>query len=181
MKFQILQSRHQSRYGDSSTALSLMAYQFADVANALAGARIRRGTISAGYSQVIPSQPIAKNLRTVDWGRPARFSELSLNSRIRQTHVLKTKSITAAAIPRPLFSGTEVKPANRAIEADMPIAPNSMRDLLPNLSMVKMAIHEAMKYSVPLQAARSRERLLSSPILNACSLHSATTYRVYGK
>lgn len=32
------------------------------VANALVGARIRKGTISAGYSQVIPSQPIAKKV-----------------------------------------------------------------------------------------------------------------------
>jgi len=36
--------------------------QFAEVARALAGARIRRGTISAGYSQVMPSQPTAKNV-----------------------------------------------------------------------------------------------------------------------
>lgn len=35
--------------------------QFADVAIALAGARIFRGVISAGYSQVIPSHPTAKN------------------------------------------------------------------------------------------------------------------------
>jgi hypothetical protein len=34
--------------------------QFADVAIALAGARIFRGVISAGYSQVIPSHPTAK-------------------------------------------------------------------------------------------------------------------------
>lgn len=32
------------------------------VANALVGARIRKGTISAGYNQVMPSQPIAKNV-----------------------------------------------------------------------------------------------------------------------
>lgn len=50
--------------------------QLADVATAFAGARIRRGTISAGYSQVIPSQPMAKK-------------------------VLKTNNITAAAMPVP--------------------------------------------------------------------------------
>lgn len=36
--------------------------QLAEVDNAFAGARIRKGTISAGYSQVIPSHPIAKNV-----------------------------------------------------------------------------------------------------------------------
>ena len=36
--------------------------QLADVDNAFAGARIRNGTISAGYNQVIPSHPIAKKV-----------------------------------------------------------------------------------------------------------------------
>lgn len=36
--------------------------QLAEVDNAFAGARIRKGTISAGYSQVIPSHPIAKKV-----------------------------------------------------------------------------------------------------------------------
>ena len=36
--------------------------QLADVDNAFAGARMRKGTISAGYNQVIPSHPIAKNV-----------------------------------------------------------------------------------------------------------------------
>lgn len=51
--------------------------QLADVDNAFAGARIRSGTISAGYSQVIPSHPIAKK-------------------------VLKMKRKRAATIPVPL-------------------------------------------------------------------------------
>lgn len=37
-------------------------YQLAEVDSALVGARIRSGTISAGYNQVIPSQPMAKNV-----------------------------------------------------------------------------------------------------------------------
>lgn len=36
--------------------------QFALVLNAFAEARILRGTISAGYNHVMPSQPIAKKL-----------------------------------------------------------------------------------------------------------------------
>lgn len=36
--------------------------QFPLVDRAVVGARIRRGTISAGYSQVIPNQPIPKNV-----------------------------------------------------------------------------------------------------------------------
>jgi hypothetical protein len=36
--------------------------QLDEVERALAGARIFKGTISAGYSQVMPSQPIAKKV-----------------------------------------------------------------------------------------------------------------------
>lgn len=36
--------------------------QFALVLSAFAGARILRGTISAGYNHVMPSQPIAKKV-----------------------------------------------------------------------------------------------------------------------
>lgn len=45
--------------------------QLADVDNAFAGARIRRGTISAGYSQVIPSHPIAKKVLKIKRKRAA--------------------------------------------------------------------------------------------------------------
>ena len=55
------------------TTIKLNA-QFALVLSPLAGALIFNGTISAGYSQVMPSQPTAKN-------------------------VLKTKSMTAEMIP----------------------------------------------------------------------------------
>ena len=41
------------------TTMKLNA-QFADVDKAFAGALIRRGTISAGYSHVIPNHPTAK-------------------------------------------------------------------------------------------------------------------------
>lgn len=45
------------------------------VDNALQGARIRKGTISAGYSHVIPSQPKAKNVlktnKNTAWAAPA--------------------------------------------------------------------------------------------------------------
>lgn len=46
------------------TTMKLKA-QLALVDKALLGARIRRGTISAGYSHVIPSQPMAKKLETL--------------------------------------------------------------------------------------------------------------------
>lgn len=36
--------------------------QLAEVESALAGARILSGTISAGYSQLMPSQPTAKKV-----------------------------------------------------------------------------------------------------------------------
>ena len=101
--------------------------QLADVDKAFAGALILRGTISAGYSHVIPSQPIAKN-------------------------VLNTKRNTAAHIP-PLALLKLVATARTTIERDMPAAPKTMRLLRPNLSIVNTAIHEAAKYSVPLAAA----------------------------
>ena len=95
--------------------------QLADVDNAFAGARMRKGTISAGYSQVIPSQPIAKK-------------------------VLKTNRKSAATMPVPLpvylfcmmFSWCAPSPsvqsyvqtmiARIAIENAIPAAPNSMLD-----------------------------------------------------
>jgi hypothetical protein len=59
----------------------------------------------------------------------------------------------------------EVVPARIAIDAAMPTDPNSISCLRPNFSMVKTAIQLAAKYSVPLAAARSRERVGSRPIL----------------
>ena len=71
------------------------------VDSALVGARIRRGTISAGYNQVIPSQPIAKN-------------------------VLKTKRKTACPTPARVSckgpSNRHMQPARIAMETDWPAA-----------------------------------------------------------
>ena len=112
------------------TTIKLNA-QFADVLTAFAGARMRSGTISAGYSHVIPSQPMAKK-------------------------VLKIKRKAAAMMPGavpPILVIT----ARMIIEADMPAAPKSMSLRLPTFSMMNTAIQDARKYSVPLQAARMRE------------------------
>ena len=46
-----------------------------------------------------------------------------------------------------------------------PAAPNSMSFLLPNFSIVKIAMKEAKKYSVPFSAARRRLRKPERPIL----------------
>jgi hypothetical protein len=56
-----------------------------------------------------------------------------------------------------------------------PVAPNNINFRRPNFSMVKMAMNEARKYSVPLQAARSRERKGDRPMLfwNTVALHSS--------
>jgi hypothetical protein len=105
--------------------------QFDEVDRALAGARIRSGVISAGYSQVIPSQPTAKN-------------------------ELKTKRSTMPAI----WFGLAVEaptPASAAMVAACPAAPKSISFRRPTLSTKKTAGHEAMKYSVPLRAARRRD------------------------
>ena len=55
----VFQPMEEKETGVIMTTMKLKA-QFADVLRAFAGARIRRGTISAGYSQVMPSQPTAK-------------------------------------------------------------------------------------------------------------------------
>lgn len=50
--------------------------QFALVLNAFAGARILKGTISAGYSHVMPSQPIAKKVLKRKRKRAATIPEV---------------------------------------------------------------------------------------------------------
>jgi len=113
-----------------------------------------------GYSQVIPSQPTAKN-------------------------ELKTKRKTAAAIPEALLTW-DVVAASTTIESckgygvsvecpklnnrkvvltDCPIAPNIINFRRPNFSIVKMAIQLATKYSVPLSAASSLLVKLPRPML----------------
>ena len=133
----VLYLMDENETGVIMTTMKLKA-QLADVDNALAGALIRRGTISAGYSHVIPNHPIAKN-------------------------VLKTKRNTAAQTP-PLALLKLVATARTTMEADMPIAPKIMRLLRPNLSIVNTAIHEAAKYSVPFAAAIMVDRVWLRPI-----------------
>lgn len=99
------------------TTMKLKA-QLAVVAMAFAGARIESGVTSAGYSQVIPSQPTAKK-------------------------ELKTNNITVAMRAHALLLTLLMVPAMMAMVALMPIAPNSINLRRPNLSMVKMAIQEA--------------------------------------
>lgn len=77
---------------------------------------------------------------------------------------LKMKRKAAAAIPV-LVPTTEVVPASIAIDAACPAAPNSIKRRRPNFSMVKIAIQDAMKYSVPLQAASSRLIKPDKPML----------------
>jgi len=63
--------------------------QFAEVDKAFAGARIRKGTISAGYSHVMPSQPTAKKVlkmkrksaATIPGPLPPRLSYCSISKR----------------------------------------------------------------------------------------------------
>lgn len=106
--------------------------QFAEVANALAGARMRKGTTSAGYSQVMPSQPTAKK-------------------------VLKRKRNKAATMPGPLPPSLSCGGVRRAqveglglghtmiasmtIEKDWPAAPNSM---LPVVSGSQQPISKSL-------------------------------------
>ena len=119
---------------DTGVIITTMKFQIQLplVETALAGALILKGTISAGYSQVMPSHPIAKK-------------------------VLNRNKNTVDAIPDLLVPMLSVI-ARMIIHPDMPVAPNIMSARRPKRSMVKTAIQEAAKYSVPLQAAMSRER-----------------------
>jgi hypothetical protein len=112
--------------------------QFTEVPSALAGAWILDGTISAGYNQVIPSHPIAKNVLNMD---------------------KKAAVVTPVAVPLAL-----VVPARTAIETAMPAAPNSINGRRPNFSMVNTAIHDAREYLVPLAAVRMRDMKASRPM-----------------
>lgn len=58
----------------------------------------------------------------------------------------------------------DVAPARTAIDIDIPAAPKIIKERRPNFSMVKMAIHEAIQYSVPLQADNNRLRNGDKPI-----------------
>ena len=69
------------------------------VDKAFAGPRIRRPTISAGYSQVIPSQPMAKN-------------------------ELKTKSRTQDTICAALLSFNDPRMASKIMVMHWPVAPS---------------------------------------------------------
>lgn len=123
--------------GSSGRTLKI---QLAVVDMAFAGARIDSGVTSAGYSHVMPSQPTAKN-------------------------ELKTKRNTAAAMPALLLTSEYLLvAASTTIEPDMPTAPKSISLRRPNFSMVKMAIQEAMKYSVPFNAASRRLKKLDRPM-----------------
>jgi hypothetical protein len=117
-----------------------LTIQFAVVLIAFAGALILSGVISAGYNHVIPNHPIAKKL-------------------------LNTNRKTVASSPKLALSMLLKAPARMAMEADMPAAPNIMRERRPNFSIVKMAIQDAIQYSVPLQAERRRDRKGERPML----------------
>jgi hypothetical protein len=116
--------------------------QLADVLKPLAGARMRRGTISAGYSQVMPSQPMAKK-------------------------VLKTKRKTTPAIWKAGWS-REFTPVRMAMVAAWPAAPKSMSFRRPTRSTSQMGGIDARKYSVPLRAASRRARKEDMPSWWTC-------------
>src|ERR1700712_2838102 len=82
--------------------------QLEDVDKALAGARIFSGTISAGYSQVIPSQPMAKNV---------------LNT--KRNTVCATPALTPVGVCLWLDEMLSAI-ARTAIEIDIPTAPKSI-------------------------------------------------------
>lgn len=79
---------------------------------------------------------------------------------------MKMNRNTAATIPGPV-PPTDVTAARTTIDRDIPTAPINIKGRRPTFSMVKTAIQDAKKYSVPLQAAKIRERKPDRPI--SCS------------
>ena len=74
------------------TIMKLKA-QFALVYRALAGARICRGTISAGWSQVMTSHPTAKNVLNMK-----RKAATTIRGAVPPTLVMTTRMIMEASM-----------------------------------------------------------------------------------
>lgn len=62
--------------------------QFALVLRAFAGARILKGTISAGYNHVMPSQPIAKKVLKRKRKRAATMPEVVVSSLVMIVRII---------------------------------------------------------------------------------------------
>lgn len=62
--------------------------QFALVLSAFAGARILRGTISAGYNHVMPSQPIAKKVLKRKRKRAATIPDDLVSSLVMMVRII---------------------------------------------------------------------------------------------
>ena len=132
--------------------------QFADVDNAFAGARIRSGTISAGYNQVIPSQPIAKKVlkmkrksaATMPVPFPVYLSYIALSQSFFATlhGVLDAYHDRQYCHRESHACGAEqhARSESAGLHEGQGIGTDSWRR--PNFSIVKTAIHEAAKYSV---------------------------------
>ena len=75
------------------------------------------------------------------------------------------RRLLTAASPMLALPIELVVPARTAILMDMPAAPKIINGRRPNFSTVKIAIHDAIQYSVPLQADSSRLRKGDRPIL----------------
>lgn len=115
--------------------------QLAEVESAFAGARIRSGTISAGYNHVIPSQPTAKKELKRKRKRAATMPEPLVPSFVMMVRIIYRRRIRAYKDKKKCVK------SRQTIENDMPVAPNIISCRLPNFSMVKTAIQEARKYS----------------------------------
>jgi hypothetical protein len=72
----------------------------------------------------------------------------------------------AATMPGPVPPILVITASNTILRL-IPTAPKSIRVRRPNLSMVKTAIQDAAKYSVPFPAAKSRDFKLESPICSS--------------
>jgi hypothetical protein len=111
--------------------------------------------------QVIPSQPIAKKELNTNKNTAAAIPVPVLT-----WEVVPARTASKLVGLSPMFGiGTKIRKYAPAMDMACPAAPNNMRPRRPNFSIVKMATHEAMKYSVPLSAASSRLRNPLNPML----------------
>ncbi len=117
--------------------------QFPDVDSAFAGARIRRGTISAGYNQVMPSHPTAKKELNRKRKRAAMIPEFLVDIFVMMVRIIYTIGLISCK----KAAARVVRRGGGTMQNDMPAEPNSISCRRPNFSMVKTAIQDAMKYS----------------------------------
>lgn len=132
--------------------------QFALVEKALAGARIRKGTISAGYN--LSDRSMFPLVHAIAFDLPCHseppYSKERIENKEEQccdnTRTLSTEFGHDLYKGQRNDKGLQLSPlihtASIAMLKLIPAAPKSISERRPNFSMVNTAIHDARKYSL---------------------------------